>query len=83
MCQRFLRSVLRVYTVCQLEATNIPSPPLSSCTPSKKKRYQCSLVPRPAPSFPSLTVQLSGNRIASDGKLGESLRTRLIISVYM
>ena len=83
MCQRFLRSVVRVYTVCQLEATNIPSPPLSSCTPSKKKRYQCSLVPRPLPSFLSLAVRLSGNCTASDWKLGESLRTRLCISVYM
>lgn len=39
VCQRFLRSVVRVYTVCQLEAANIPTPPLiSSYTTTKRKR---------------------------------------------
>ena len=40
------------------------------------KQYSISLVPRPSPSFPSLAVY----HIASDGKLGEGLGTRLVFN---
>ena len=40
-----------------------------------------SLIPKPSSSFPSLAVQYCKYGIASDGKVGGGLGTRLVITI--